>query len=120
MRLDQIAAMTINQVVGRLARRAAITAAMALCAIIALYQLTVAGTVALELQYGPLYAHLIIAGIYAVLALVAFAVLWTMRTKPAVATTPALDQPREMQLVMLVEAVMLGYALARKGGRASD
>lgn len=120
MRLDQIAAMTINQLVARLARRAAIAAAMVLFAVIALYQLTVAGTVALELQYGPLYAHLIIAGIYIVLALAAFAGLWAMRIKPAHVATPVLGQPREMQLVMLVEAVMLGYALARKGGRASE
>jgi hypothetical protein len=38
-----------------------------------------------------------------------------MRGKPAAASTPVVgNNAREMQLVMLVEAVMLGYSLARK------
>jgi hypothetical protein len=31
----------------------------------------------------------------------------------------ALSSQRDMQITMLIEAVMLGYALARKGGRVS-
>ncbi|MCK9919106.1 hypothetical protein MXD81_59260 [Microbacteriaceae bacterium K1510] len=114
MRLDQIAATAMNQLVGRIIRRAAAAAVMAIFVLVALYQFTVAGTIALEMQHGALNAHLIVAGIYIVLALAAFAAFWMMRPKPATDGTPALSQPREMQLIMLVEAVMLGYALARK------
>jgi len=118
MRLDQIAGTALNHLLGRFMRRAVAAAVMALFVLIALYQFTVAGTIALELQHGALNAHLIVAGIYIVLALLAFAACWAMRAKPAGDGMPALSQPREMQLIMLVEAVMLGYALARKGDRA--
>jgi protein-S-isoprenylcysteine O-methyltransferase Ste14 len=117
MRLDQIAAPIVNQLMAPLLRRALVAALLGLAALIALYHLTVAGTLALELQYGALNAHLIIAAIYVVLALIAFFVLWAMWTKPAVTTTPALSEPRNMQLLMLVEAVMLGYSLSRKSDR---
>ena len=118
MRLDRIAASAMKELAGRLMRRAAAAALMALFALIAIYQFTVAGTIALETQHGALNAHLIVAGIYVALALAAFGVFWAMRTKPIDNALPALNQPREMQLIMLVEAVMLGYALARKGSRA--
>lgn len=121
MHLDQIAATTMHYLVGRLARRAAVAAIMAVFAVTAIYQITVAGTVALEARLGPLHAHLIIAGIYVTLALIAFVTLWTMRAKPAVKTeTHPLTQPVEAQIAMLVEAAMLGYSLARKGDRARD
>ena len=123
MRLDQIAAVTIKHFVGRLARRAAIAAVMALFAIVAIYQLTVAGMVALEMRVGMLQAHLIIAGIYVALALIAFAILWSMRAKPvklSTSDTPAVNLPLEAQIIMLVEAAMLGYTMARKSGRARE
>jgi len=101
-------------------RRALIAALMAACAVVALYQFTVAGTIALQGHYGDLYARLIVGGVYALLAIISLSVLWAMRPKLAdLSRTPALNNPREMQLVMLVEAVMLGYALARKRERAS-
>lgn len=123
MRLDQIAATAFHHLVGRLARRAVIAAVIALFAVIATYQLTVAGTVALEMRVGTLHAHLIIAGIYVALALIAFATLWAMRTKPvtlAKSDTPAVKQSLEAQIIMLVEAAMLGYTMARKNGRARE
>jgi hypothetical protein len=43
-----------------------------------------------------------------------------MRSRSSSAAAPAaLASQREMQLVMLVEAVMLGYTLARKAHRTS-
>jgi hypothetical protein len=41
-----------------------------------------------------------------------------MRARTTETSTPALAQGREMQIAMLIEAVMLGYTLARKSGRA--
>jgi hypothetical protein len=93
---------------------------MAACAVVALYHFTIAGTIALQGQYGDLNARLIVGGIYALLSIISLSVAYAMRPKPAnSAATPALSNPREMQLVMLVEAVMLGYALARKRARVS-
>ena len=51
-------------------------------------------------------------------AVIAFAILWATGRKSATSSAPALAAPREMQLVMLIEAAMLGYSLARKGERA--
>ena len=118
MRLDHLAAAAIDHVLGLLLRRALFALAIATFAIVAIYQGTVAGTLALEMQYGEMIAHLIVAATYAPVALIAFAILWAMGRKSASASAPALSGQREMQLAMLVEAAMLGYALARKGDRA--
>jgi len=119
MRIDELASLALNTLLGALLRRAAVAAVLVLFALVALYQFTVAGTVALELEYGPLNAHLIVGAVYLVLAFIAMAVLWNMRSRQRTpGSVPALGEPRQMQLVMLVEAVMLGYSLARKNGRA--
>ena len=118
MQIDQIASLAIGHLVGRLLRRVLVAAALAIFAIVAVYQGSVAGTLALQAQYGAIVAHLILCAIYAVLALAALTAFLVMGRKPAAARAPALMQPREMQVAMLVEAVMLGYAMARKGDRA--
>jgi len=118
MRLDQIVVAAADHVVGRLLRRVPLMLVMAACAIVALYHFTVAGNMSLAEQYGDLYAQLIVGGIYAALALILFGVAWAMKGRPArVPSAPALASQREMQIVMLVEAVMLGYTLAKKHQR---
>jgi hypothetical protein len=118
MRLDQIAAAALSHLLGRLLRRAMAAVIMAIFAIVAIYQFSVAGILQLASLYGLVNAHLIVGGIYAVLALAGFVTFWAMRGRNTTSTTPALAQTREMQIMMLVEAVMLGYSLARKSGRA--
>lgn len=118
MRLDQLATAALDHVFGRLLRRALLAILIAALAVTAIYQFTAAATLALQDQYGALQAPLIIGAIYATLALIVLAVLWAMRAKSASASAPVLTGQREMQMAMLVEAVMLGYALARKGDRA--
>jgi hypothetical protein len=118
MRLDQIASAALSQLLGRLLWRALMAVIMAIFVIVAIYQFSVAGTLQLGALYGVVSAHLIVGGIYAVLALAAFVTLWAMRSRNTANGTPALAQTREMQIMMLVEAVMLGYSLARKSGRA--
>jgi lysylphosphatidylglycerol synthetase-like protein (DUF2156 family) len=118
MRLDHIAISAIEQIAGRLVRRLLIALVMVVLAIVALSYFVSAGETELTARFGILSAQLIMGAAFATAALIALVVLWTMRAKPAKATTPALSGQREMQLVMLVEAVMLGYALARKGERA--
>jgi type VI protein secretion system component VasK len=118
MRLENIIATATDYLIGRLLRRALVVVVMGVCAMIALYHFTIAGNIALAGQFGDLNARLIIGAVYAAMALISLVIFWAMRSKPAGSATPVLSKPAEIQLVMLVEAVMLGYTLARKGERA--
>ena len=116
MQLNDITSVTFNQLFGRLLRRALSVALLAAFAVVALYYANGAGTLALAQSYGVLNAYLIMAAIYAVFALIVFTVLFATRAKKVVAEKPqgALANPRNMQIAMLIEAVMLGYSLSRK------
>lgn len=119
MRVDQIVASATNHLIARLVRRAVAAVAVAIFAVIAIYHFTVAGMIALDGQVGALDTRLIVGGIYAALALISLTALWAFgRGNGRNSPMPALNNPREMHLVMLVEAVMLGYTLARKRERA--
>ena len=120
MRIEHIAGLAYDRLVGRLVRRAALTVAITLCVIVAIYQFTVAGSLVVQAHYGSVEAHLFVGAVYALLGLIGAVAIWTMRNRPTRAATPAtLAGQREMQLIMLVEAVMLGYTLARNAHRAS-
>lgn len=119
MRLSDIAETTIHQVVGRLVRRALGFVVLALLAVIAIYYASAAGTVALSIQFGLLNAYLIMAAGYAVAVLIVVGVLYATRARPVAPparAAGALASPRNMQIAMLIEAVMLGYSMARKSG----
>ena len=123
MRLTDIAEGAVSGVVARYVRRAIFFALIGACAIVALYYVNAAASLALAQQYGSLYAYLIMAGIYALAALIALAAFYTMRHRPVAQTMAGtaseglLSSPRNMQIAMLIEAVMLGYSLARKSGK---
>lgn len=119
MRLDHLAISAIEQVAGRLARRLLVALVMAIFALVSVYYFVSAGEIELAMRFGVLNAQLIMGAIFTAAALIALIVLWTMgrRSTNNKANMPTLSGQREMQLVMLVEAVMLGYALARKGDR---
>jgi hypothetical protein len=117
MQLSDLTGLTFETLFGRLLRRALGAVLLAAFAVIALYYANGAGTVALTAQVGLLYAYMIMAAIYAVFALIVLTVLMTTRTKKALVVDKpngALANPRNMQIAMLVEAVMLGYSLSRK------
>jgi type VI protein secretion system component VasK len=118
MNFNNLIAAATTRLLGRMLRRALVVAVMGVCAMIALYHFTIAGNIALAGQFGDLNARLIIGAAYTAIALISFVILWAMRSKPAGPATPVLSKPAETQLVMLVEAAMLGYAMARKGERA--
>jgi hypothetical protein len=119
MRLGSIAGRAFDHLLGRMLRRALVAIVTTVCAIVAFYYFTAASSLALEAEYGAVNANLIIGGIYSGFAVIGIGLVWVMRNRTATGTaTPALASQREMQLVILVEAVMLGYALARKGSRA--
>ncbi len=114
-----MAALATERLVGVLLWRVLLALLTALFALAALYHFTVAGTLALELQFGALYARLIVGEIYAALMFMSFGVLWAMGRKTAPAAPDATPSGRAMQLAALIEAVMLGYSLSRKGDKAS-
>jgi hypothetical protein len=118
MRLNDIADLTVNHLFGRLLRRGLAAALLALFAAIAFYYASAAGTLALSIKFGLLYAYVIMAAIYAVAAMIVLIALWATRRKPLVSAKVegALANPRNMQIAMLIEAVMLGYSMARKSG----
>lgn len=117
MRLDQLAISVIEQIAGRLVRRLVVAIAMAVLAVIALYHFGDAAVVALDNQFGFIHAHLIMGAIFTAAAFVALVILWAMRGKAVESVAPLLSVPREVRLAMLIEAVMLGYALSQKGDR---
>lgn len=118
MRLDQIATATLSHLLGGLLRRVVVAAVMVIFAVVGVYQFSVAGTLELGARVGDVNAHLIVGAIYAALALASLITLWAIRSRETANAPPALTQPREMQIAMLIEAVMLGYTLARKNERA--
>ena len=116
MQLNDITTLTFETLFGRLLRRALGAALLAACALIALYYANSAGTVALTDKFGLLYAYMIMAAIYTVAALTIWTVLLSTRPRKTIAgkTEGVLSEPRNMQIAMLIEAVMLGYSMARK------
>ena len=118
MNFNKFAAVALDRLLGRILRRALVVVVMGVCAMSALYHFTIAGNIALIGQFGDLNARLIIGAVYAAMALISLMIFWAMRNKSTVSAAPTLSKPAEQQVVMLVEAVMLGYALARKGQRA--
>ncbi|HEY6860877.1 MAG TPA: hypothetical protein VI358_13940 [Pseudolabrys sp.] len=118
MRLSHITEFAIHHIFSRLKRRAIGATLLVLFTLIAVYQFTIAGTLGLEAEYGILYARLIVAAIYTAAALSVLIVLWATRTKPlfTAQTADTLMSPRDMQIAALIEAAMLGYAMARNSG----
>ena len=119
MRLDQIAGMAVDHLIGRLLRRLMVALAVALLAIVALYHFEISGILELEARYGAINAHLIVGATFVVAVLIGLTIWWVMGRKSVSAATPPLANAQNAQLVMLVEAVMLGYALARGPDRAA-
>jgi hypothetical protein len=117
MRLGEIVEAALGEMFGRLLWRAAGVVIAALAAVASLYQLTVAGTMALELRYGALDARLIVGGAYLLVTVVAATVVWARR-RPYTRTREHLDEmiasPRTGQIAMLLEAAMVGFSAAKK------
>ncbi|HKS85278.1 MAG TPA: hypothetical protein VJR71_07345 [Pseudolabrys sp.] len=119
MRLEHIAGLAFSHVLGRMLRRALLLLLIAASAIVAIYQFTVAGSLVLETHYDAVHAKLVVGAAYTAIALVLAGVFWALRHRNNVNAAPqaSLVKQREVQLVMLVEALMLGYSLARRSNR---
>jgi hypothetical protein len=122
MKIEQGITYIIGRLMGRMLRRILAIAVLALIILVALYHLTIAGTLALEGLYGPLDAHLIVAGIYATLAVIIFVYLFATRAKaPAVKSRAHSSRraPQDVRIAELLESILLGYTLARRKSRSS-
>jgi len=119
MHLTDITAATVSVVAGRLLRRLGIALVLTFFALIALYYFTTAGLVALQMNFGLLQGLLIVGAIYAATAVVLLVALLATRRKSVLTTSArGTSVSRNMQVTMLLEAVMLGYMLANRTGRA--
>jgi hypothetical protein len=119
MSLANIAAAAAEELATKYMWRLLAALMAALFALVTLYHLTVAGILALEAQFGMLYARLIVAGIFLVLTLASAGMLWAMRRKAATPSLSGEPSARAMQIAMLVEAAMLGFEVSRKNEKAS-
>ena len=120
MALADIATATIGRIAGRLVRRVVCWALVGLFGLAALYQASVAAVVALEQEFGAVYAHLMIAGLYALAAIAIVIFLWVTVRRPFVDDEyrKTLAQlPAEAQVATVVEALLLGYAMSRRKSR---
>ena len=116
MGLTDLASATVGRIVGRLMRRVAGWALAGLFGLAAVYQASVAAGVALEALFGAVYAHLMIAGFYALLTIAIVIFLATVR-RPFVDDEyrASLAQlPVEAQVATIIEALLLGYAMSRR------
>ena len=118
MSLATLAEATAGRLLGRLMRYAVAGLLMVVFALAALYHFTIAGMLALELQFGVLNARLIVAGVYLVLMLASAGMMWFMARKTAKPDPATPPTPRHMQIAALIEALLLGYELSRKGHKA--
>jgi hypothetical protein len=132
MRLTDIVASAVGNATAKLSgaasnlRRTAILYAIcAFCAVSAIVFAASASLIALELVVGVVYARLILAGVFALIAAAMVLTVWALNrpaVKPAAplplhAQAQAQTEQRSAQfaqLAMIVEAVMLGYSMARK------
>jgi hypothetical protein len=117
MALTDIASATIGRIVGRLVRRVVGWVLVGIFALAALYQASVAAVVALEATFGALYAHLMIAALYALAATGIVIYLWVTVRRPLLDDDyrkTLAKLPAEAQVATIVEALLLGYAMSRK------
>jgi hypothetical protein len=117
MALSDIASATIGRLISQLIRRALYWALVGLFGLAALYQASVAAGLALEGAVGAFYAHLIIAGVYALLATAVVVLLWVTVRRPFVDDEfrkSLTTMPPAAQIATVIEALLLGYAMARR------
>jgi hypothetical protein len=107
---------TLGQVLGRFVRRGIAMAVLALFALGAIYHFSVAAVIALEQHFGALTARLIIAVVYLLIALAVVGYLYATRAKLPAQHRPGISRaPQDVQIALLIESVLQGYALARSG-----
>jgi hypothetical protein len=119
MRIDPLVTVSINRLVGYALRKIALTALMVYFILVAIHYFGSAGIAALSTKYGIVNAQLIVAAIYIGLGIICLVVLWIMNTKTSTPNPLMPGHSSKALILMLVEAALLGYRLARKRDRGS-
>ena len=130
MRLNDIVASALsgataklNEATAKLRRNAILYSLAAFCAVAAIVFATSASVLALEPHVGVVYARLILAGVFAlVVAAIVLALRLPRRPAPVTAAQMPLHADAQTaqrstqfaQLAMIVEALLLGYSMARR------
>jgi hypothetical protein len=128
MRLNDIVASAfdgasakLNGATVKLRRNAILYSLCAFCAVGVVVFAASASVLALEPHVGVVYARLILAGVFAFVVLAIVSALWLSSRPVAAPQMPLHAQAqasqtaqRTAQLAMIVEAVLLGYSMARR------
>jgi cytochrome b len=116
-RLGDLTGAIVGELFGRLLWRAGGVALAALFGLVALYHLTVAAMLKLEMLYTPIEASLWVGVGYAVVALGIVVTIWATRRKRTAQReqiTGFLNAPGNAQMAMLLEAAMVGFMAGKK------
>ena len=123
MRFIQTVTAALNGATVKLRRNAILYSLCALCGVTALIFAASASVLALEPLVGVVYARLILAGVFGVVMLSIVLALWLGGRPSATASVqmnlhteaPTAQRSAQFaQLAMIVEAVLLGYSMARR------
>ncbi len=123
MRISEMVKAALSGATARLRRDAIAYAGLAVCAVAVIILLAGASVLALEPVVGPVYARLIAAGAFIVIAgAIVIALRLANQPRRPVAAVKAQAEPAPAnaqfaQIAMIVEAVMLGYSLSRRPDR---
>lgn len=117
MRLGDLTGAIVGELFGRMLWRAGGVALATLLGLVALYHLTVAAMLKLEMLYTPVEARLWVGLAYAAVALVVVVTLWATRRKRTAQRDQIagfLSAPGNAQIAMLLEAAMVGFMAGKK------
>lgn len=133
MRLGDIGSVALGGVTARLRRDAIAYGACGICGIIVIVLATSASVLALEPLVGLVYARLIVGGVFALIAggIILGLRYYTRRPRATASAASHLHaaaadlnagagparNAQFAQIAMLIEALMLGYALSRRSDR---
>jgi hypothetical protein len=127
MNLSDLVTRAANGAAAKIRRQTVLYGLCALFAVAAMVLATMAAVLALEPHVGFVYARLIVAGAYAVAALIVVLMIRHARTRhqpvmkfeaeARASVEPPQPAAHFSQIAMIVEAVMLGYALSRRSDR---
>jgi uncharacterized sodium:solute symporter family permease YidK len=127
MNLSDLVTRAANGAAAKIRRQTILYSLCALFAVAAMVLATMAAVLALEPYMGLVYAQLIIAGVYVVAVLIVVLMIRHTRTRHHPVMTfeaearASVEPPQPAahfsQIAMIVEAVMLGYALSRRSDR---
>jgi hypothetical protein len=117
MALTDIPGAVIDHVTANLRRRVIGWLCVIIFGGMAIYEAIFVIVVALEQEWGTIVAHLIVGAFFLLAAIISLVVMWMKARRPASTFAPhvgALRPPADLQLLTIVEALLLGYSLARR------